>query len=460
MKITVRKTIAAAIVLSSAFAASAANAAVPAGSSGGPDHVRNTGSDTTIEMHNNLNRLYNGSVGCSLIIGSPTFGRLCDTNIPAVETENYDHDTFVEEYQIGSGNGISNLRISTNTDPQIVGARSSRALVTGNNNTTKENGVSGSSFAKDGFGIVVYVGTKNTVPGFQQSNPSLVSLSIAQIERIFSGAGGGCATDWSQIGNPSGLTGAITPYGNQTGSGTYQAFDALITGDPNACANAIPAPGSLGGAGCTGAGFCATTRVHFENNTAPIDGGTGTDGVVYATANDRGTAITWFSFGNLNTDIVSAGTAKPIKVNNITLTNGTIGNNTYPFVRKLWYMNRKIDVSYSAAPASAVGSPATVAPRGIKTIAGNPNPLFTSQAGATYSFREWVCRNGGHANAPRDYNAQITAAINAAGFVRVSVSADPVSINPVTGVQERCILDNFVGNGAADNQVMPANWNS
>ena len=456
MKLTLRKTIAAAIVVGSAFAVTAANAAPPPGSSGGPDHVRNAGSDTTIEMMNNLNRLYNGSVGCSLNIGTPSFGRTCNLAVAAVETENYDHDTFVEEYQIGSGNGISNLRTSELIDQEIVGARSSRALVTGNNNTTKENGLAGSSFAKDGFGIVVYVGTKNGVPGFQQPNPTLVNLTVAEVERVFSGAGGGCATDWSQLGNPSGLAGAITPYGNQTGSGTYQQFDALITGDPNACANLLIAPGSAGGAGCApGPGVCSTTRVHFENNTAPIEGGTGTDGVVYQTANDRTTAITWFSFGNLNTDIVSAGTAKPIKVNNVTLTNGTIGNNSYPFTRKLWYINKKLDVSYSAPPGSAVGTLATVAPRGI-----NGNPGYLGTRGATYDFRSWVCRNGGHATAPKDYNAQITASINAAGFVRISGSNDPVSTNPVSGVVERCVLDNFVGNNLADNQVMPINWTS
>jgi ABC-type phosphate transport system substrate-binding protein len=452
MKSKLRKFAATAIVVGSAFAATAANAAPPPGSNGGPDHVRSAGSDTTYDMMNRLNALYNASVGCNLNVGSPDFGNTC--GVGGTETENYDHDTVVEEYAIGSSNGINKMRLGDLTVPALVQARSSRAINAANNNTTKENGVVGSSFAKDGLSVIVFLGLKsvsapNNVPGFA-GDPSTVSLTVTQLERIFSGAGGGCASDWSQIGNPGGLTGGITPYGLQTGSGTYQAFDALITGDPNACANGIAAPTCN-----AGAGTCTTTRILFENNSAPIDGGVGSDGITYKQPLDRTTAIWWGSAGALSVDKVSRGTTSPFQVGGKLPDSANVLDNTYPLVRKLWNVNKKLDVSFSAPLGSPVGTAATVAPRGI---AGNAD--FTGARGAAYNYRAWLCRNGGHANLPKNYNTEISNAITASGFVRVSGAFDPVSVNPVTGATERCVLDNFIGSGAPDDKVIPANWNA
>ena len=452
MKLTLRKFAATAIVVGSAFAATAANAAPPPGTSGGPDHVRSTGSDTTYDMMSRLDTLYNASVGCNLNIATPDFGNTCGAG--GTDTENYDHDTVVEEYPIGSSNGISKMRTSDVTVPAIVSARSSRAIKAATDNTTKENGVVGSSFAKDGLSVMVFLGLKsasapNNVPGFA-GDPSTVSLTVTQLERIFSGAGGGCATDWSQIGNPGGLTGAITPYGLQTGSGTYQAFDNLITGDPNACANGLAA------AACNaGAGTCTATRILFENNTAPIDGGVGTDGITYKQPVDRTTAIWFGSAGALSVDKVSRGTSSPFQVGGKLPDAANVLDKSYPLVRKLWPVNKKLDVSFSAPFDSPVNTAASVAPRGI---AGNTG--FTGARGAAYDYRAWLCRNGGHASLPKNYNTEISNAITASGFVRVSGTFDPVSTNPVTGLPERCILDNFIGSGAPDDKVIPTAWNT
>lgn len=451
MKLTIRKAVAASIVLASAFSASAANAAPPVGSNNGPDNIRSAGSDTTYDMMNRLNLLYNSSVGCNLTVGSPSFGDACATG--GTETENYDHDTVVEEYPIGSSNGITKLRINDGITNLSI-ARSSRAISTSGNaaRDLKEQGTVGSSFAKDGLAVMVFTGLRsasapNNVPGFS-GDPTTVSLTVSQIERIFSGAGGGCASDWSVLGNPGGLTGAITPYGLQTGSGTYQAFDSLITGDPNACANALAAPTCN-----AGAGTCTTTRILFENNTAPIDGGVGTDGVTYKQPLDRTTAIWWGSAGSLSVDKVSKGSAAYFQVATKLPDLGNILDNTYPLVRKLWMVNKKLDMSFSAPLGSAVNTAASVAPRGI---AGNPG--YTGAAGAAYNYRNWLCRNGGHASSPKNYNTEISNAITASGFVRISAAFDPVSVNPVTGLTERCVLDNFIGTGAPDDRPIPANW--
>ena len=452
MKSKLRKFAATAIVAGSAFAATAANATPPPGSNNGPDHIRSAGSDTTYDMMSRLNALYNASVGCSLNLAAPDYGDTCASPAAGTETENYDHDTVVEDYGIGSSNGIKKLRISELTVPAIVQARSSRAITAANNNTAKENAVVGSSFAKDGLSVIVFLGTKsasapNNVAGFA-GDPSTVSLTVSQLERIFSGAGGGCATNWTDLGNPGGLTGGITPYGLQTGSGTYQAFDSLITGDPNACANAIAA------SACdTGAGTCTATRILFENNTAPIDGGVGTDGITYKQPLDRTTAIWWASGGSMSVDKVGRGTSSPFQVGGKLPDSANVLDNTYPLVRKLWNVNKKLDVSFSAPLGSAVGTSATVAPRGIS---GNAD--FTGARGAAYNYRAWLCRNGGHATLPKNYNTEISSAITASGFVRVSGTYDAVSVNPVTGLTERCILDNFIGSAAADDKVIPANW--
>ena len=107
MKSKLRKFAATAIVAGSAFAATAANATPPPGSNNGPDHIRSAGSDTTYDMMSRLNALYNASVGCSLNLAAPDYGDTCASPAAGTETENYDHDTVVEDYGIGSSNGIN-----------------------------------------------------------------------------------------------------------------------------------------------------------------------------------------------------------------------------------------------------------------------------------------------------------------------------------------------------------------
>jgi ABC-type phosphate transport system substrate-binding protein len=436
MKHTLRKAVlGGGIIAGLTLSALPAFAAPTPGSDQTVDHIRGAGSDTTYEMMQRLDVLYNGSVGCALITGSPSFGSTCNTPLTGVDTENYDHDTVVDEYPIGSGNGRTKLRLAP-LNGELAQARSSDAR---DANNVKENGLSMSAFAKDGLAVVAFFGTKGADPGFPVS-PTTLSLTQAQVSRIFTGVDPtpgspqGCPANWSDLGITISGNPAIRPYGIQTGSGTYKSFRSLLgNNDPNTCANAI------------GSG-----RIFFENNVAPIDGGTGTDGTVYpGPAADRSTAIWWMSNGTTLVDKVATGTARKFQVGGVAPDTGNIQNNSYPFTRFLWHVNRKVDVSYSAPLGSAVNDPATVA------------PATGGTQGAARAYRSWLCRNGGHAAQPKNYNTEITNAISASGFVRVSTGTPgDTSTNPITGVAERCKLDNFVANGAADPLPIPANWQS
>ena len=117
MKSKLHKFAATAIVVGSAFAATAANAAPPPGSNGGPDHIRSAGSDTTYDMMNRLNVLYNASVGCNLNVGSPNFGDTCgvggtECQAGGAECCTGGGDACWEGYGAGGGSGT----------PEVCGA--------------------------------------------------------------------------------------------------------------------------------------------------------------------------------------------------------------------------------------------------------------------------------------------------------------------------------------------------
>jgi len=360
-------------------ASSAAFAATPTGSDGTIQTAKGAGSDTTYPMMQRLEALFNGSPGCTLdATTTPEAYTACAASQPAtVETRaNYDHDIMIGQYPSGSSAGITKVLLG-----QADYARSSRAKKTDGS----ENSLQFAAYAKDGLAVVTFSGRE----GDFSTAANTPNLTIAQLATIFGSSGTACTTqDWSSYVNPAtGLPFAsapIRPYGLQTQSGTYSTMKSLLGVDPNNCPTAIQTAEA------------GPNRLIFENNTAPIDGGTGTDGTVYASpAADRANAIWWMSFGDYLTSSNRAGTAKAWNVNGVSPTPSVISSGTYPLTRLL----------YHVMPLTS-----TTATSGT--------------GGAVRVFRDWLCRGSIALHATDittglNYNTLITNAINASGFIRM-----------------------------------------
>lgn len=447
------------------FASTGSAHAVPAEANGGfddiPNHIRGGGSDTTYEVMQRLETLYNGSPGCGL--NNPA--SLC--TVPGqVTTENYDHDTVVGEYPTGSSAGVSKIATEITADPNspFRYARSSRPRGGSDNANTVFSG-----YAKDGLAIVAFNGFG--------VDPTTRKISPDDVKRIFFGSSitgndpltglpWACATNWSQIINPD--TNAPYPakpikaYGVQTASGTSASLRTSLglsgSANQNKCSedleNACVTAGNIALAplqipGGTLAQKCE--RQLFENNTAPLDGGTGTDGFTYtAAALDRADAVWWMSNGPRLVDAVATGTAKPFLMKNFAGNYnlplpGTVGAaatdpNTYALSRVLFH------VTWNSDHAAAGGV-----------------------QGASRAFHEWICRqfrpsdvldgvpytvqgNNSHNLTPKRYYAEITNAIAQSGFVRIPIADSTKLAGPdntpgnADDIQTRCFLDGYPTN--------------
>jgi ABC-type phosphate transport system substrate-binding protein len=392
----------------------------PRGADGVVDHIRAAGSDTTYDASVFLNRLYNGSVGCVLNAA----GTACVAPVSGsyITTENYDHNTVVDEFPTGSGNGRNKMLGNLNLDGLPGNDIDPAVRINRSSSDPTAAGTFGSAFAKDGTSIVGFFGNTH--------NPTSRILSKENLQAIFVGSGpqaqpndpntGTCATNWSQLINPTTNTPfpaqPIVPFGIQTGSGTYQQFNSYLGGDPNTCPNRTHG----GGAG------------YFENNSAPIDGGTDFSGATYVVNPNRANAIWWMSYGTLVTNPIAAGTAQSYIIRLPGTANGTpadIGGvdnapssttiagikgqlGSYDLQRRMWKVFKKNDID-PTHPDSAGG-----------------------EGGAANSYRFWLCRRTGHSLVPQNYNLEITKAIELAGFVRISNAES--NANPYGGPAERC----------------------
>lgn len=338
------------------------------------DTIIGSGSDTTYLMMQRLELVYNQTPGCTLRSGPTAADRACiaagspDT---AVTTENWDHDLVVGEFPVGSSNGVARV-ISGVAD---YGRSSRNRRTDGSEDSTVFAG-----YAKGALSPITFAGR----PTGNLTRQNLIDIFVT------------CTlNNWSQLGFPAA---PIRPYGVQTGSGTYLSMRDYLGGDPNTCANAI-----------------GTGRVFFENNTAPIDGGTGTDGAVYpGPAADRADAIWWMEFADIQASPSRRGTAQFWRVNNILPTPASnIANDVYPITRFMWHVNLKTQLQATGGKAGAAGA-----------------------------MMEWMCRNGGHGvnfNTGNNVNNDINAAINSSGFVRTPLSQG--NNHPVTNVPLRCRLN-------------------
>jgi len=175
------------------------------------------GSDTTYEVMNALDQVYNQSAGCAIIPTSGvTFTTYKQTCIAGgalsydgalIETENEYHDRIVEAYPVGSGNGATALF-------QYVDGGSSVALPadfsrsSSKRTLTAESGMTQfeSAYARDG--ISYWLGKTNTNvtqnTGGTLPTPNITS---ADLKAVFLGDGNpntsntGCAINYAKQAN-------------------------------------------------------------------------------------------------------------------------------------------------------------------------------------------------------------------------------------------------------------------
>jgi ABC-type phosphate transport system substrate-binding protein len=253
------------------------------------------GSDTTYEVMNALDQIYNQSAGCAIIPASggtfTTYKQTCiaggslSYDGPLIETENEYHDRIVEAYPVGSGNGATALF-------QYVDGGSSVALPadfsrsSSKRTLTPETGMTQfeSAYARDGLSY--WVGRKNTnLTRNRKGTTPTPNISSADLKTVFLGDGNpntadtGCAINWKKqangtklskvdsVGNAVGTPGSgnIVVYATQTGSGTGKDFANFlqagkVAADLQNCIN----PNFTDGTG--------EQHVIFENNATPICG--------------------------------------------------------------------------------------------------------------------------------------------------------------------------------------------
>jgi len=253
------------------------------------------GSDTTYEVMNALDQIYNQSAGCAIIPTSgvtfTTYKQTCiaggalSYDGPLIETENEYHDRIGEAYPVGSGNGATALFQYVNGGsgvalPADFTRSSSKRTLTSESGMTQFE----SAYARDG--ISYWVGKTNTNVT-QNAGGTLPTPNIksADLKTVYLGDGNpntsntGCAINWiaqangtklsnvDSVGNATGApgTGSIVVYATQTGSGTGKDFaNFLQAGKTAADLQDCIDPNFTDGTG--------EQHVIFENNATPICG--------------------------------------------------------------------------------------------------------------------------------------------------------------------------------------------
>ncbi len=171
----------------------------------------------------------------------------------------------------GSGVGITAL-----INGQIDVAQASRAMTQGEiKNATSKNGVAPTEFKVAIDGISIIVNSANDV----------TNLTMAQLRGIYNGT----YTNWNQLGGPDM---AITAFGRQSTSGTYQYFQEVVmkkqnfttgvtqeTGNPAILTKVQQTPGGIGSVGIGYAKEATNAKIVWlkANSTAiaysPLDSG-------------------------------------------------------------------------------------------------------------------------------------------------------------------------------------------
>ncbi|TMQ91777.1 hypothetical protein ETD83_29295 [Actinomadura soli] len=337
--------------------------------------IRGAGSDTTYDVMQNLDKLYNLSPGCNLRVPPAVPQMECDPadQAAAVRTENYDHEVATSLFPQGSSAGLRMLCQKNDGTAGVYDINYARSSSGPGSVPTQCQNANDPlryvGFAKDAIAIPKWAGGA--------SGP-VTNLTHAQLQEIFRDiSGDGCTEDWGDFGGTPGTQ--IMVNGVQTSSGTYAAFQAFIGGDPNTCVAAT------GG------------QILFENACTPIND---------LPAADKGRAIWWLSFGkyvsgsaectDAATDLISVGGVAP--------TATTIQNGTYQYNRTVYNVYRR------NLPA---GTPWALGYIGENGWICKPNSLHSKPVGTTGPGQE-------HAGADRNYGQAIDKVITDAGFVPVN----------------------------------------
>lgn len=327
---------------------------------GQADVVVGTGSDTTYHLMADLDKLYNGAVGCNTTPASGQSNRTfrCLTGAAGDELRgNADHDVVTEHYPQGSSNGISHLANVGNTNVTKVDfARSSRAR-----RSTDAASLRFIAVGREGMSWS-YVSHIWIAPTNLPSN-----LTQSQLNGIYVTC---TITNWNQVGGPNR---PIVVYTAQAGSGTRSEWDTFVGGNSDSC---IPAALKDGNA-------ANGERVVFENAGSLVD------------PKDWGGAILPYSLGR---HAENGGQGFRLgSVNGVPANVAEVKSGRFPFIRNVYNVVRT-DIDDTGSQAAALDY------LGIRT---------SGAAG-------WLCRPPAehvrNAETGRSYADDITRIFEAHGF--------------------------------------------
>ena len=388
--------------------------------------ITGVGSDTTYEVMNDLDQLYNESPGCAIL---PAFGGaftnyqqkcivggLQSYDGPVITTENVYHDRAIEAFPVGSGNGALVLTQYTQGNPAVAAdftrSSSNRTLTAVPNFTTF-----GVAYARDG--LAYWLGKTNVLVKHNTKGPT-ADISIADLKGVFLGAGSPntCLINYSaaagdSVASTQGAPGAgtIRVFATQPGSGTGKDFLGKID-SAGSYSNALHLQDCIGSTYKDGAPN-PSDHVIFENNAHPICKQTNNTG---AAQSFQKNAIFPYSFARFvqNLGGVGACIGRVGSVGGVAPTLTSIGlvtgTGSYPLGRYV-YNNFYVP----STGGFDVNDPTT--------WTGVPQ----SQAMLDYlhPVTGWLCEQT-HADDPTlgtNYRAKIVAVLNADGFAALTLDA-------------------------------------
>ncbi len=392
MKLKFRILASGVLAVAGLVAASLPASAEPAGSGwdNAPDIAVGGGSDTTYNVIQRLEALYNAAPGCTVSTANDANKGLC-TNPTSVTPDqgNFDHDLMVSAAPTGSGSGVNAL-LSTGfaNHPAIAYARSSRGPNTGETNELTFWG-----YARDAIAVMTF-GTR-----------SAVSLTQAQLVGIYS-----CNAAFDTWGEVLGTsdTSPVIPWDMNSASGTRASFVSYLGGITfGSCVRKLTSGTSP-----------------FENDVKPILLDLGADATAGTADDDENNYIWWMSYGAWATypyvKNAPATVGGPVVNSNLVGIGGTlpsaanINSGVYPIVRTIYHVTKNTD-------ADCVGAAGATCGAGPETAGAD-----TGVGGAVREFTEFVCRPTTTTVNPItgvNYRTEVVRALNAEGFQQIPTAS-------------------------------------
>lgn len=218
-----------------------AEAAPPPNNTNTSEQVKTSGSDTLYFVMNDLGVAYNESQGCDIQANygaAPEFepsAQTCKATQPAniVETENYDHDTLINNFPTGSSEGLRQLcRREAASSFNIQIARSSASPTVQAAVCTEANGGEPTSVLRwVAFAV-------DSLTWVHWGNSGVTDLTVQNLKDIFRNCS---LTHWNQApGNPAGPYPAaagepIRVFTAIPGSGSRASWDSFMGGSSDTC---------------------------------------------------------------------------------------------------------------------------------------------------------------------------------------------------------------------------------